>query len=323
MPTQGRGSKAQLRAYYETAYGEAPTTRNGVRLPAIDIGVGLTQAKVQSRVLQGNRSQTMPVPDQKTVGGATTLQPDVRSIGWILRHLFGGYAVSGPVSGLYTHTFTVNTIVGSYMIEKFFGDLSFALQYVGCKPNGLTWDIGTGGIQECSVDWIGQDEIYSATPEDAAPLLHPIIGFTTPSVTLSQGGVAQTRATRFGITIANNIEGTRTVGNTGIIAEAPEGVIGVTGGFTLLFDSITQYNKAKNATEEAIIVTYPAAGTPAGQSLQFLLDEVQYEVASPGVPGPGGLTVDMNYVAYYDNAAAGSAIRAILVNDVVTYATIP
>lgn len=318
MP-QARGSKAQLRAYYEATYGQTPAARNGVRLPAIDIGVGLSQGLVQSRVLQGNRSETMPVLDSKTVGGTTTIQPDVRSIGWILRHLFGSYAVTGTAP-TYTHTFKVDAISGSYMLEKFFSDLGFALQYIGCKPNGLTWDIGTGGIQEASIDWVGQDEIYAAAPEDAAPLLHAVVGFKTPSVTLSQGGSALTKATRFGINIANNIEGTRTVGNGGLISEAPEGVISVTGGFEVIFDSMTQYNKARNQTEEALVVTYPAAG---GHSLQFLLDEVQYEVASPAVPSPAGLTVGMNYRAYYDDAVAASSIRAILVNDVATYAAIP
>jgi hypothetical protein len=315
---RAKGSKAQLRAYYETAYGEAPSTRNGVRLPAVDIGIGLTQSLVQSRVLQGNRSETMPSPDQKSVAGTTTIQPDVRSIGWILRHLFGSYSVSG--AGPYTHTFKVDAIAGSYMLEKFFSDLNFALQYVGCKPNGLNWDVGTGGLQECSVDWIGQDEIYSATPEDASPLLHAVIGFKVPTVTLSQAGVSLTKATRFGINIANNIEGTRTIGNSGIISDAPEGVISVTGPFEVTFESMTQYNKALNQTEEALVVTYPAAG---GHSLQFLLDEVQYEVASPAVQGPGGLNVAMNYRAYYDDAAAATAIRAILINDVATYAAIP
>lgn len=323
MLPQARGSKAQLRAYLESSFGEAPAARNGLRLPAVDISIGITQGLVQSRVLQGNRSQTMPSRDQRAVAGGTTLQPDVRSIGWILRHLLGDYAVTGPVGALYTHTFKVNAITGSYMLEKYFADAGIALQYLGCKPNGLTWEIGTGGLQECGVDWIGQDELYSATPEDATPLLEPVIGFKVPSVTLSQGGVALTDATRFGINIANNMEGTRTVGNAGLVADIAEGVIAVTGDFEVVFRSIAQYNKARNSTEEALIVTYPAAGLPTGMSLQWLIDEVQYEQTSPPVPGPGGLTVPMKYTAYYDDAAAASSIRAILINDVVSYATIP
>jgi hypothetical protein len=306
--------------YEEATYGATPASRPGVRLPAVDIGVNLTQGKVSSRVLQGNRSETMPSVDSKTVGGGTTLQPDVRSIGWILYGLFGTYGVAGPASGLYTHTFTVGTLAKTYMLEKWFSDLSISMQYVGCKPNGLTWEVGTGGLQECGVDWIGQNEIVGTAPEDATPLLHSVVGFKVPTVTLSQGGAALTAATKFGMNITNNIEGTRTIGNAGLISDAPEGMIGISGGFEVTFTSITQYNKAINATEEALILTYPAA---AAMSLQFLIDEVQYDVQSPGVPGPGGLVVPMNYKAYYDDGAAASAIRAILVNDVVTYAAIP
>lgn len=318
---QERGSKAQLRAYYETVAGEAPATRNGVRLPAIDIAIGRTQGLVQSRVLQGNRSETKPSRDDVTVGGATTLQPDVRSIGWILRGLLGSYSVTGPVSGLYTHTFKVDALTTYYALEKFFSTLGNALMYVGCKPNGLTWDIGTGGLQEASVDWIGFDEVVEPSgPEDATPLLHPVVGFKVPSVTLAQAGVTLTKATRFGINLANNIEGTRTIGNGGRISDAPEGTISVSGPFEVTFESLTQYNKALNDTEESLVITYPAAG---GMSLQWLMDEVMYEAASPGVPGPGGIVQPMNYRAFYDDAAAASAIRAVVVNDVATYAAIP
>lgn len=320
MPPQIKGSKAQLRAYIETAYAEVPAARNGVRFPAVDITIGKTQGKVRSRVLQGNRSETMPSQDQITVAGGTTLQPDVRSIGWILKYLLGAYSVTGPVSGLYTHTFKVDAIVGSLALEKWFSDALFGYQYSGCKPNGLSWDIGTGGLQECGVDWIGQDETYMAAPEDASPLLNPVIGLKVPSVTLLQGGASLLDATRFGINIANNIDGTRTVGGGGRIQEAPEGVITVTGNFEVIFRSVTQYNKAINDTEDSFVVTYPAA---AGMSLQWLFDEVKYDVSSAPVPGPAGLTQPMNFTGYYDDAAAQSAIRAILINDVVTYATIP
>jgi hypothetical protein len=320
MPPQIRGAKASLRAFIEAAYGEAPGARNGMRLPAVDITIGKAQGRVRSRVLQGNRSETMPSQDSITVSGGTTLQPDVRSIGIILKYLLGAYSVTGPVSGLYTHTFKVDVIPGSLALEKWFGDGGFGYQYSGCKPNGLTWDIGTGGLQECGVDWVGKDETYMAAQEDASPLLYPVVGLKVPSVALSQGGSALLDATRFGINIANNIEGTRTVGGGGVIQEAPEGTITVTGTCDLVFRSITQYNKAINDTEDSFVVTYPAA---AGMSLQWLIDELKYDVASQPVPGPAGLTQPLNFTGYYDDAAAASSIRAILVNDVVTYASIP
>lgn len=318
---QGRGSKAQLRMYYEAVYGTPPPAGNGVRLPAVDIAIGAKQDLVQSRVLQGNRSMTMPARDQRTVTGGTTIQPDVRSIGWLLYQLFGGYAVAGPVGGLYTHTFTINTLPIGVTLEKFFSDLGFALQYAGSRINGVSWDIGTGGLQEVGFDWVSQDEIYSATPIDATPLLSPVVGFRVPSVTLSQAGISLITATKFGMAFSNNLDPVRTVGNGGLINSAPEGLFGATFNMDVTFDGMTQYNKARNSTEETVVVTYPAV--QAGMSLQLLMDEVQYSMQSPGVPGPGGLTVPMNGQAYYDDAAAGSALRALLINDQPTYAAIP
>lgn len=321
MPEQAKGSKSQVRMYYESVMGTPPIGgSNGVRLPIVDISIGLTQAVVASRVLQDNRSAAMPIRDSRAVGGSMTWQPDVRSAGWILYQLLGGYAVAGPVGGLYTHTFTLGSLPPGVTLEKLFTDLGLAFQYYGCRFNTLNWDIGTGGVQEASIDVIGTDEGNTAVI-DAAPLTHPFVGFRVPSVTLAQAGITTTTATRFGMNLANNLEPSRVIGNGGLINGAPEGTFGSTGTLETQFRSLTDYNKARNSTEESIIVTYPAV--QAGMSLQWLFDEVQYNVAPIPIAGPGGVTVPLAWTAYYDDAAAGSAVRAIIINDVATYAAIP
>lgn len=316
---QAKGSKAQLRGYEESVYGTYPASGNAVRLPVIDISLNKTQDLVESRVLSGDRNATLPVPGEVSVGGGFTMQPDIRSIGWILKHFFGDYSVTG--AGPYTHVFKVGSLPTGLSLEKFFSDLGFALMYTGCKINRFALDVTPAGILEASCDVIGQQETYLASPVDASPLLHPIVPFKQASATLSEGGSSMTRATGFSIDMTNNVEGTRVITNNGLIAEAPEGLFRATGRLSVLFESMTLYQKALNQTESALILTFP--GATGGHSMQLIFDEILYGVASPGVPGPGGIVLDLNWQAYYENDSDASAARVVLINDVATYAAIP
>lgn len=322
-----RGSKTSLRFYEQTDLTTvAAAASNGIVIPMIDTDISVSQDLVESRVLAGDRNSREPAPNEKSVGGGVTFQPDVRSIGFILKHLFGSVTTQAgvPSVGLNTHTFEVADLpVGALTVEKWMPQIPAALQAYGVRINGMSLDLGPGGILEGTLDAIGIDEVLPvpASPIDATPLQYAIQGFRLPSVTLSEGGAGLTIATRFSFDLGNNIEGIRTIGNLGRFADLPEGIFTASGTLAVLFESMALYNKALNQTTSALIVTFPSPATPAGQSLQFLFDEVKYAVSSPGIQGPGGIIAELNWRAFV--GAGTSTAKAILVNDVASYATIP
>lgn len=249
------------------------------------------------------------------------------SIGWVLKHLLGVPVTSGPVTLKYTHVFKIGSLPTSVTLEKVFTDLTVALQYVGCRFNSISFDVGTGGMLKVTVDVIGQDEQGGAGAAlDATPLTHPVAPFRLPIVLLEEATygsplAAFTSATRFSVTITNNLDAQRVVGGGGIISELPEAMAGVTGSMTIQFRDMAMYTKAKAGTIGKLRLTFPAAS--AGDSLMLDFPEVRYSVSPVAISGPGGVTTDLNFVAFWQNGVDASAVVATLVNTYASYASIP
>lgn len=320
-----RGSKTSLRIYEQTVdLTTVAGITNGLALPFIDTDLKLSQDLVDSRVITGDRNSVEPAPGDRGVEGGITIQPDVRSIGYILKHLFGAVAteIDTPSPGLNEHTFTVGDLPVALLVERWMPQIPASFRSFGNRVNSFSLDIGPSGLLEASIGLMGVDEVIPvpATALDATPLTFPVQGFRLPTVTLSEGGAGITIATRFSIELSNNIEGLRTIGNAGRYADLPEGIFTASGSLAVLFENMTLYNKALNSDVSSLAITFASPATPAGQSLQFLFDEVRYALSSPGIQGPGGVIAELNWRAFVQTGT--STAKAILTNDVTSYATI-
>jgi hypothetical protein len=310
---QSTGSKAVITFGEESTFGTVATA--GINLLAIDCSVNLQQNLIESRVLTGTRNPQQPALDEKSVSGSLTVQPDPTVFGWLLKHAIGAPTTSGV--GPYTHVFKVADLPTSFSLEKYFSDNAIALQYLGCRFNGFSLDVGSGGILEASFDVLGQDQTNLAR-FDSSPTVVAPVPLRNASVALTEGGSAFAKALRFSLQYGNNIEPTKTVGNAGKIYALPEGMARPSGTLSILFDSMTTLNKALNATETALSLTW-TAGT---HSLAIEIPEVRYAVTSPPITGPGGIVVDLAFQGYYEDDADASAIIATLVNAQANYTSI-
>ena len=318
MP-QARGSLSQLVMLDETTLGVANGT-NALRLPFISYDVKLTQPLKRSRALQGNRNPTIPYLDEKSLGGSLVIQPDVRSISHVLRHAIGVPVTTGI--GPYVHEYKPGTLPVGFTLEPYFSDLALALQHAGCRINGFSFEVGTSGCLEMTLDIVGVDETNVARL-DAAPVLYAVSPLKLGNAILSQTGAAIVTATKFGVNFSNDIEQVRTVGNAGKVHSLPEGFAIPSGSLEVLFESMAQYNKAKNETEDSLKIEFPSAATGAGHELEFEFQEVRYSVSGPPIPGPTGIRCMLDWEAHYDNGAAAASIVARVTNDLATVASIP
>lgn len=87
---------------------------------------------------------------------------------FILKHLLGKVVTSGPVTGIYTHTFTFNELV--------FTGLSFAhnkvgatWKYHGCQLNSLKLSVGAGAYMDADVGVLGCREVIGAALSSVSP----------------------------------------------------------------------------------------------------------------------------------------------------------
>lgn len=318
--TGGGGTGAAATANI-SGYGVAPTLPEGLQLPIAEIDLKMQRAINKSRVLRGDRNPTKGFLGRKNVGGPLVMQPGVRDIAFLMKHLLGAVTTSG--AGPYTHTIKVGTLPPGLTIDKIFGTLTQIERYLGCRLNQLSFSCNDDGLLEVTFDVIGASEVDDTVKLDAAPKLYSIQPFAVPKLTINEGGSPLTIGKDMQITISNNldVETGRVMGNSGAINDLPEGIMMIDLSFSVLFQSVTLLNKAKNETVSSFDFTFPAPS--AGHSLKLAFNELTYEVTEPGVKGPNGIVVPMKANVYYDTDAAASSVIATIINDVASIATIP
>jgi hypothetical protein len=326
MPLQ-KGANAQFIIYEEPSYGVPPSVDpKGLALPLISAtDYGLRQGLEQAPVLRGTRHNAEPAPGDKEVTGSVSVQPDVRSGAYLLRHFLGAAATTteAPSAGLNTHEISSADVLPSLTTEKWFPQIPACFRQIGVKLNTLSMNLAASGFLVWDLGLLGLDEIapVPTTRLDTTPLVYPAQGFRLPQLVLSEGGNQITYATALSISLDNGIAGIRTLGNLGRYAELPEGMVGVSGTLEVIFKDLVLFNKAMEMTKSSLVVTFPSTATPAGQSLALLFDEVMYSISSPGIPGAAGIVASLDFIAFVETGT--SSARATVINDLATIAAIP
>jgi hypothetical protein len=325
-----RGSDLEVVIYEEAIYAVAPTTPNGLKTHTISCGVKASRGHNQSKVLRNDRNPVEPSQGRKTVVGPHVIQPDSRSVGFQMKHALGSAAVAAdsPVVGINTHTLKIGALPIGLTVDKKFGNVgtpgnNVVFRYLGCRYSDWSLSAADDGILEITFNVTGSDSVDDTVLLDAAPKLYTIQGFALPSLTFSEGGAACKIAKDFQFTHANNLDGEagRTIGNNGVLSELPEGTVGVSFNFNLLFQNMTHYNKQKNATPSSFAITFPHK--VANHLLRLKVNELLYELDDPIADGPNGVMVPMKGLGYYTSDAAASAVVVEIQNDVPNYTSIP
>lgn len=319
MPDQEKGSVASLVLARETTWATL-AAGNGLQLPIISVEGGLQQALSSSEALQGNRNPTQPFLDAKNVNLTVNLQPDVRSIGFVLCEIFGLPTTTG--AGPYTHVFKVgSTLPIGTSLEKFFGVNSLVAQVLGGKWNGYSFTTTRGGALKMACPVVGADEVFGGARIDAAPYKYVVEPLKMGSLEVYKGGARTRKMTKFDMAFTNQLEEIETVGNDSRVGNILEGTVAPTGAVGFLLESWAEVNEATAGTEVGFKAKFP--GTTAGHYAQVEYQEAQLAVSSPPIPGPGGINVEFDVIGFYTNGSEASSVVWTVVNDVPTYASIP
>lgn len=320
--TQQRGSTSVLIFDTEATYKTTPAVPDAVIIPFVTESLGLNRELVQSQTRMSGRSNRKPGRGRVDIAGDINFELSPQ-YGRLLKHIFGSYAVAGG-GAPYTHTYKIGDLPVSMAIEKQFADLTKYFLYNGCRINSFKTGAEPSGIIGASVSILGAKETVSGAPFDATAtdLGHtPFDGF---SASIKLGGSTLATCTKFDFELSNDLDGDMyVVDGTGQRVSLPEGQARVTGSLQALFDSTTLYDLAVAHTETALEFHYTlGAGTGASagnEKLSFYFDEVVLAPKTPGVNGPKGMLVDLDFVAYLDNDADASACRAVLLTPTATF----
>lgn len=232
-----------------------------------------------------------------------------------------GATLTPVLGGLLTQIIKVGALPTGLTMDRQFNTLGAVERYLGCRINQFTLGLSDDGVLMPTFDVIGSDEVDDTALLDASPKFYAIAPFAQPRVTVTEGGASMKIASDIKLMIMNNLDPQpgRVVGNSGAIADCPEGKMKVDLTMTVLFNSLTLLNKAKNETVSSFGLLFPS-GT---HSWALALNEINYEVEEPDIQNPNTMTLAMHAFAFLDADAAASQIISTHVNDVATIATFP
>lgn len=348
MP-QAIGANTRVITAVEDTYNVLPVlsaVKGGIVTPVASETIQKIQALTDSKVILNSRDSRKPARGNYETGGDITTELNAQMYA-ILKYAVGGSVTVDSLAATivpnnaavgtppYISTFKIDQLP-SFCLEKKFVDLTTPKfhQYTGCKVAKLSVGIKTDGLIDLSVGVMGADMIVASNSMaksgadqngfDLSYIHKPFEAFELLAADLKVGGTAVAYISTLNIDLENNLDGgVYVVGGTGARKAMPAGVIKVSGKISCLFsdstgaDSSALIADAIAGTEKSIDCTFTrgtGVGTVGNEKLRIVLPEILLAVGTPPISGYGGLFVEFNYTAFYENNSDATTLMMVLTN---------
>lgn len=309
--TQARGANSQLVIDFETTFGADPASPAGLLMPVNSSSLNGVLAKNRAATISSSRNPVQPFAGNKSASGSIVVPVDSLAMWYWCKAMFGDPVTSGSTSP-YTHVFTVDDTQPSLVIEQGYTDITEYDKYNGCKVSSFAITVGGDGELTAELGIVGASFAgLSATPYDASPTAVTIARLNNFQAALTEGGSAFSSATEVSINIDFGLDTSNyVIGGGGELGDIPEGVIGVSGTLTALFESSALLDKALASTESSLEITIGSSSS----IFKIEIPELEYSYKSPGIPGPQGIRQSLDFQGFYANDADASAVIMTIVN---------
>jgi hypothetical protein len=316
MGDQAKGNQAGFTIFEQDARGADPGTPDGEKLYLKQFNIGKSQERLEDETIAAGRGVLEPIPGNIDVGGPLNGNLGGQSFGKLLKNLLGIVNTSG--AGPYQHVITIGDLTTWLLFELDNGatlaGTSRYMKYRDCKIASATFTFKDSGFIDCSFTIMGADGIKSATPLDASITDLGHKSFSAFSGILKEGGSVFASATEITLTIDNDLSGDGYVfGGQGVRQDIAEGQCKVSGSVTGLLNSDGQaiVDKGIDDTETSLEISVQDGvgdGTSGNEKCTFLVQQMKYGVAVPGVDGPAGRVFSVDFSAYLSGADSGLEI---------------
>lgn len=245
------------------------------------------------------------------VGGDIQTELYQQGMGALLKACFGAVATTG--AGPYTHTFTPGDLTDDHLsVQVGKPDTAGTVQpfsFYGMKVTDWELSIEAGGLVALTTSLVGKQLATSDSLATASYGTGAATPFTFKHATASvAGGAANVK--KLTIKGSNGLDTDRRFIGSEYRAEPLEADLREYGGTVdLEFESLTQYNRFRNANEVALVSTISAG---ASASLTTTMN-VRFDGSTPEVDGRGIVQLSAPYKCIGTTTDA-SAITAVLIN---------
>lgn len=249
------------------------------------------------------------------VGGDIETELYQQGMGALLKACFGAVSTSG--AGPYTHTFTPGDLTDDHLsVQVGKPDVAGTVQpfsFSGMKVTDWELSMEAGGLVTLSSSLVGKQLATSeslATASFGTGAATPFT-FKHASATIAGGAASVKKLTISG---SNGLDTDRRFIGSEYRAEPLEAELReYSGTVDLEFESLTQMNRFRNATEVALVSTISAG---ASASLTTTMN-VRFDGATPEVDGRGIVQLSAPYKCIGSTTDA-SAITAVLISNDTT-----
>lgn len=238
----------------------------------------------------------------------------------------------------YTHTFVIGDTPSFTLEEQILGlGTPQYRRFLGCRMNEMNFSLKTDGFVDLSFGIAAAEETTAAsamsTGNDLEYSTRAFESFELAAASIKLGNTiggatAIAAITDIRFTLRNGLGlDSYVIGGLGVRKDLPPGVAEITGSLRALFsdtsgaDTKTLVSDINAGIEKAIDLKFrrgsSTEGTVDNESLQILIPELMFASTSPVIDGPAGVFVELNFMAYYENATINSqtsAVQFVLMN---------
>lgn len=325
MP-QARGSLSTIGLYEETVFGADPSTPAGKKLYFTSESISAKQNLLDPSTITGSRTRIKPVLGNFDVSGTLNVELGAENHGTLLKHALGAVSTTG--ANPYTHVITLADLPVGMVLEKDFGSaISGSGRFEklnGCRVGGVTFSFPTEGFVTGAFDIVGAASALASATIDAGAGLDDSgnTPFSSFSAAILEGGSAIATVTAVEIRLDNGLDtGVYAIGGAGARRALPEGFAAVSGSVTTLFESAALLTKARASTDTQLKITLSRGtgdGSAGNESIEFLVKEMVYEVNSPVIEGPAGLSVQLGFRGFKASGGTDYGLKITVKNAIAT-----
>lgn len=313
MP-QARGSQSALAVFDETVFGADPAGPSGVLFRYKSNSLASSQNLIKSETLGGGRERTVPGLGNIDAAGDIVSEFSAENDGTFLRHAIGSLVTTG--AGPYVHTLNLGDLPVGMVLEKDFGANIAGVgryeKFNGGRIASASFKFPSEGQIEASYSIKAATSTLASAPLDASLTDNGHTPFTAFQASIEEGGVAIATVTEAEIKIDNELDDSVfVIGGAGVRKSLGEGFASVSGSITTIFDSAALLTKAINGTQSSLKITLSRGnglGTAGNESVEFLVNQLQYQRTSPTIDGPGGVLASFIFEGFRDGATGGLTV---------------
>lgn len=311
-----RGYKSQAVIDFETTFGEDPASPSGKIMPINSNNVSGSRNKNTANTIRGHRNPAAPFDGYVNVAGDIVAPVDALAFAFWLKAMFGAPTTTDNTDGTWTHVFKVGDVQPSLVVEKKFADAAAVIAYAknnGCKIGSWNMEIGGDGELVSTFNITGAKETIGDTAYDASAADPGFDRFQIFDAALTEGGASSGIITSLDFTVDFGLDtddNKRAIGGGAYLADIIEGILGISGNLSALFQNTDLLDKAQNSTETSLELSF----TDGDNVLKVEFPEIQLAPSTPGIDGPQGVLLDLSWQGYYDDDTDESAVKVSLTN---------